>query len=98
MVDCGESVEFTKADGLSFYRSSKWAERGFCNRCGSPLCYRLVGKTAMFVSMEALDDRDGFTFTNQIFIDEKPGYYTFANHTKTMTGAEVFAAFSQAGN
>ena len=98
MVDCGESVEFTKDGGLSFYRSSEWAERGFCNQCGSSLCYRLVGKKAMFVSMEALDDRDGFTFTNQIFFDEKPGYYTFADRTKNMTGAEVFAAFSQAGN
>ena len=31
--------------------------------------------------------------TSQIFIDEKPAYYDFANKTKNMTGAEVFAAF-----
>ena len=43
---------------------------------------------------EALDERDGFTFVNQIFIDEKPPYYDFANATKTMTGAEVAAAFA----
>jgi hypothetical protein len=37
--------------------------------------------------------------TSQIFIDEKPAYYTFANQTKTMTGAEVFAMFAPpAGN
>jgi len=98
MVDCSDSVEFTTTSGLSFYRSSEWAERGFCNRCGSSLCYRLVGNNAMFVSMEAFDERAGFTFTNQIFIDDKPAYYAFANATKTMTGAEVFAAFSQAGS
>ena len=32
--------------------------------------------------------------TSQIFIDEKPAYYDFANKTKNMTGAEVFAAFA----
>ena len=47
------------------------------------------------VSLEALDDRAGFAFTGQVFIDEKPAYYDFANATKTMTGAEVFAAFGR---
>ncbi len=32
--------------------------------------------------------------TSQIFIDEKPAYYDFANKTHNMTGAEVFAAFA----
>ncbi len=35
----------------------------------------------------------GFVFSSQIFIDEKPAYYEFANKTHNMTGAEVFAAF-----
>jgi hypothetical protein len=46
------------------------------------------------VSAEALDDRGGYAFKTQIFIDEKPGYYEFANKTHNMTGAEVFAAFA----
>ena len=36
----------------------------------------------------------GYAFTSQIFIDEKPAYYDFANKTHNMTGAEVFAAFA----
>jgi hypothetical protein len=95
MVDCGTDVEFTNESGLAFYRSSDWAERGFCNRCGTSLCYRLSEQKLYFVSLEALDDRDGFAFSHQIFIDEKPAYYDFANKTRTMTGAEVFAAFAQ---
>jgi hypothetical protein len=47
-----------------------------------------------FVSAEAFDDRNGYVFTSQIFIDEKPSYYEFANRTHNMTGAEVFAAFA----
>ena len=98
MVDCGDSVTFTEKTGLAFYRSSDWGERGFCNRCGSSLCYRLVEQGHTFMSVETFDDREGFTFTMQIFTDEKPDYYAFANKTKTMTGAEVFTAFASDAN
>ncbi len=30
--------------------------------------------------------------TQQIFVDEQPQYYAFANDTARLTGAEVFAA------
>ena len=46
------------------------------------------------VAAEAFDDRAGYTLASQIFIDEKPAYYDFANKTHNMTGAEVFAAFA----
>ena len=58
------------------------------------LFYRLVGKDFSAVSAEAIDDKSGLTFTSQIFIDDKPAYYDFANKTHNMTGAEVFAAFA----
>ena len=59
------------------------------------LFYRLVDKGFYAVSAEAFDERGGFAFTSQIFIDEKPAYYDFANQTHNMTGAEVFAAFGR---
>jgi hypothetical protein len=31
---------------------------------------------------------------HQIFIEQKPGWYCFANTTKELTGAEVFALFA----
>ena len=36
----------------------------------------------------------GLRFKSQIFIDEKPDWYTFANETENMTGAEVFAMYA----
>jgi hypothetical protein len=33
-------------------------------------------------------------FDHQIFIDDKPSYYCFADETHNLTGAEVIAAFS----
>ena len=93
-LDCGSTVKVDDATQLGVYRSSEWAERCFCKQCGTSLFYRLVGKGFHAVSAETFDDRSGYAFTTQIFTDEKPGYYDFANKTKMMTGAEVFAAFA----
>ena len=93
-IDGGDIVKINDAANLGVYRSSEWAERCFCKVCGTSLFYRLVGKGFYAVSAETLDDKSGLVFTTQIFIDEKPAYYDFANKTKNMTGAEVFAKFS----
>ena len=35
------------------------------------------------------DSDEGLVFETQIFVDEKPEYYCFANKTNNLTGAEV---------
>jgi hypothetical protein len=94
--DCATTLSVEDKTNLGVYRSSEWAERAFCKQCGTPLYYRLIGQDHYFVSAEAFDDRAGYVFTHQVFIDEKPAYYDFANKTHDMTGAEVFAAFGPA--
>jgi hypothetical protein len=93
-VDCGTDVSYNGAENISLFSSSGWAERGFCSKCGSNLFYRLKesGQTLMAVGL--LDDDSGLNFKRQVFIDEKPAYYSFAEKTEEMTGAEVFAMFS----
>ena len=44
------------------------------------------------------NERGDFAWVRQIFIDEKPAYYDFANKTHNMTGAEVFAQFAPGGD
>jgi hypothetical protein len=92
-MEC-DAVKVADEANLGVYRSSEWAERCFCKQCGSVLFYRLVDKGFYAVSAEAFDERSGFALTTQVFIDEKPAYYEFANKTHNMTGAEVFAAFA----
>jgi hypothetical protein len=41
-----------------------------------------------------LFDGDQWTFAEQIFIDEKPPFYSFVEKTKTLTGEEVFAQYT----
>ena len=41
------------------------------------------------------DDDKGLVFDHQVFIDEKPSFYSFANKTNDMTGAELLKKFAQ---
>ena len=92
-LSCGEPV-FAEAAALRAYGSSDWAERLLCGACGTSLFWRLRDGSHWAVSAHALDDQEDVRFRAQLFTDEKPDFYAFANNTTMMTGADVFAAFS----
>lgn len=94
-VDCGSDVTFEGEEFIGIYDSSDWAERGFCRQCGAALFYRLKQNGQLFMAAGLFGDLDGFVFDHEVFIDEKPAFYAFANQTKQLTGKEVFALFSQ---
>lgn len=96
-IECGADVRIEGEEHLQAYASSDWAERVFCKRCGTALFYRLKEDGAMAVSA-GLFEPQALHLTKQIFIEEKPGYYEFANVTQKMTGAEVFAAYGAKGD
>lgn len=93
-VDCGSAVIIEGEQNVTVYNSSDWAERGFCTLCGTHLFYRLKESQQHIMPAGLFSDVDQFDLDHQIFIDEKPGFYDFANKTKNMTGAEVFAMFA----
>lgn len=90
------AVSFEGAEHIKVYRSSQWAERAFCAECGSNLYWRLQDTNHFAIAAGTLDDQSQMRFTRQIFVDEKPGYYDFANSTEMQTGEQVFAAFKAA--
>lgn len=92
-VDCGVDVAIDGEENLTVFDSSDWAERGFCNQCGSNLFYRLKETGQFMVLIGIFDNQDDIVFDHQVFIDEKPTYYEFKNKTKDLTGAELFAQF-----
>lgn len=94
-LHCGGSVEVENEAAIGSYQSSEWAQRQFCKKCGTVLFYKLINHNYFSVSVEAFDESEKFTLTTEIFIDEKPASYEFANDTKKMTGEEVFAAFQE---
>lgn len=80
---------------LKIYVSSEWAERGFCGQCGTHLFYRLKEDGRYFFPAGLFAaDIDG-VFDHQVFIDEKPAFYEFKNNTRDLTGAELFAMFTE---
>lgn len=95
-VDCGDRLHFENEDKLGVYNSSDWAERGFCTQCGSALFWRLKDKSINIVSVNAFDDAGDVKLDHEVYIDEKPGYYSFAEKTQQLTGAQVMEMF--AGN
>ncbi len=92
-VDCGTDVDFEHVETLTIFNSSDWAERGFCGTCGTHLFYRLKESGQHIMPAGILNIESDLNFDHQVFIEEKPGYYTFSNKTKEMTGAELFAMF-----
>ncbi len=93
-VDCQDKVSFTNSEMISVYGSSDWAERGFCSKCGTHLFYRLKQANQYIMPVGLFELDATMILDHQIFIDQKPDYYCFANETKNMTGAEVFAQFT----
>jgi len=86
-------IEIEGEENVTVYPSSDWAERGFCKRCGTHLFYRLKTGDHYAVPVGLVDGGEAWTFDTQIFIDQKPEYYRFANETHNMTGQEVFDAY-----
>lgn len=93
-VECGVSVEVEGEPALGVYKSSEYGERVFCSTCGSTLFWRMQDGSDTVVSSQAFDEPGSFRFASEIFIDEKPDNYAFANDTKKMTSAEFFAAIA----
>ena len=93
-VECKEGVTFDGEDNITRYDSSEWAERAFCSKCGTHLYYRFKANNSHFMPAGLFKEHPEFDLDHQIFIDEKPNYYDFANQTQMLTGEEVQAFFS----
>ncbi|TCK08230.1 GFA family protein [Marinobacterium mangrovicola] len=94
-VECAGEVTFSGEEALGVFDSSDWAERGFCKECGTHLFYRLKAGGYYAVPVGLFDNADQWTLAEQVFIDEKPPFYSFSQKTRAMTGAELFAKYDQ---
>ena len=95
-IDAGDQIEISGEDSMVIYNSSDWAERAFCKQCGTHLFYRIKQNQQHHVLAGLMGNGEGAHLDHQVFIDEKPEYYSFAQETETYTAEQVFAMFSQA--
>jgi len=88
-----ESLTVTDNASVKHYASSDYAERGFCGDCGSHLYWRMKDQSHQAVHIGALEKSDDLEFKSQLFVEEKPDHYSYANDTAMVTGEELFAMF-----
>lgn len=89
---------FEGREAIGVYRSSDIGERGFCARCGSILFWKVAGEDRYTFAAGALDDASKLVLTREIFIEDKPHFYDFANATEKVAGAEAMAGYLGGGN
>lgn len=96
----GPPVFHMGEDLVQIYKSSEHGQRCFCKVCGTGLGFQSPAYGYYGISPGVLEKkaRDALTFTKEIFIDEKPKYFSFAgdDDRPTMTEAEFLAQFQPA--
>jgi Uncharacterized conserved protein len=96
-----DAIVWEADETMRTYRSSDWAERGFCATCGTSLFWRLTAPGPMqgmlSLGVGTLDDAEGLSFEMELCVDSKPESYAFAGDRTRMTAAEVAAMMSDAG-
>lgn len=90
-VHCDGNATFVEDTGMAWFKSSDWAERGFCKQCGTNLFWRLADPSNPIyeVSLEALDDSESLTLERHIFVDTKSDQYDFKDDRPRTTEAEL---------
>jgi len=68
-------LTLTRDTGLTWFRSSDRAQRGFCNQCGASLFWRLDGEGMTSIGTGTLDGPTGLTTSKHIYVDDKGDYY-----------------------
>lgn len=76
------------------YRSSEWAERGFCGECGSTLFYKTVHDGRCNPSAGLFRNAAGAPLKLEFFADNAPEGYALAGTHRKMTIAETTALFA----
>ena len=81
--------------------TSDWAERGWCDDCGSSLFYRVTApgpyEGVAHVATGLFENAGGLKLTGELYTDKRPAGYAFAGDLHGMTKAEVEAMFGGEG-
>lgn len=95
-VECSD-INITDESDVTVFKSSDWAERLSCAKCGTTLVWRMQDGSFQSVALPAFADAGAFVFDRELFIDNKPANYSFSNTTRQLTEAQLFAALAPSG-
>jgi hypothetical protein len=75
------------------YQSSEWAERGFCEVCGSTLWYATTGDGVRNLAAGLFDNAGDAPLKLEFFADAAPSGYALAGDHRKMSIKETEALF-----
>ena len=80
-------------ESLKVYRSSSFAERGFCGTCGANIFYRMRDGPEIEVSAGLFKPGE-MRLVKEIFHDAKPTFYAFGGDTEKRTRVAVMLEYA----
>lgn len=89
-----EQDSITVTGPAKTFRSSDWANRGFCEVCGSTLWYGTNHDGARHLAAGLFDNGGGSTMQIEFFNDRCPDGYALAGDHKKLTTDETIALFA----
>ena len=69
------NVKFLKKRTLKWFKSSKRAKRGFCNKCGASLFFKIIGAKTISIAAGMFNRPVQLKTTMNIFVKGKSDYY-----------------------
>ena len=69
------NVKFLKKSTLKWFRSSTRAKRGFCNKCGASLFFKIIGAKTISIAAGMFNRPIKLKTTMNIFVKGKSDYY-----------------------
>lgn len=91
-------IEWAGEENIKRLQTTQWAERAWCDTCGSGLWYRVTAEGPLAGSYEIpvglFDDMDGLHLVQEIFVDRKSDAFAFAGDHERLTEAQAIAKYS----
>ena len=74
-----KDIKFIKKRTLKWFKSSKKARRGFCNKCGASIFFKFLGSDDISIAAGMFQNPTKLKTTKNIFVKGKLDYYQLNN-------------------
>ena len=74
-----KDIKFIKKRTLKWFKSSKKAKRGFCNKCGASIFFKFLGSEDISIAAGMFQNPPKLKTTKNIFVKGKLDYYKLDN-------------------
>lgn len=93
-----EPPVFGGTDHIAVFRSSDWAERAFCKRCGTGLYYRFLPKDSYAISAGLLEEPQDLSRTLDVYVEDRMPWCTLSGASQEMTRDTFLASYEISDN